>query len=266
VEAPSHVDCRKATLPLADIGTNVCFQPSKCQVWLVLRWNPWLCFIVDERIQIWHGDANLLRESLEETLTEILSGGRILRVREPRTFHDGYVYYFEVTAYDKVVDFCLSAEVLEDLQDTPGYKEQANSFARAIEKRLRNPNPNAFMTRSGVPVEIESFWPREAWSGRVASVVRTNVRDLRDSKLAKCFVLVTHQQQIFELKENPFIEFGGIINSVRNAVDAGNLAFYTDADHPDTPQWVDLRLDLRQRQEPKALEAFLGEKNLLARI
>jgi hypothetical protein len=45
--------------------------------------------------------------------------------------------------------------------------------------------------------------------------------------LAKCFVVVTHQQQIFDLKENPFLEFNGIINGVRNAVDAGNLVFHS---------------------------------------
>jgi len=191
---------------------------------------------------------------------EILTGGRILRVKEPRTFHNGYSYYFEATAYDKITDFGLSAEVLEDMEVTPGYKQHANKFARAIEKRLRNPRPQAFMTRSGVPIEVESFWPHEAWVGRTASFVRTNVRDLRDSKLAKCFVVVTHQQQIFDLKENPFIEFGGIINGVRDAVDAGDLVFHPDADHPDTLQRVDLCLGEHQRQEPKTLETFLETK------
>lgn len=195
-----------------------------------------------------------------EILTEILSGGRILRVKEPRTFHNGYSYYFEVTAYDKVADFCLSAEVLEDMEGTPGYKQHANKFARAIEKRLRNPRPQAFMTRSSIPIEIESFWPHEAWAGKAASFVRTNVCNLKDSKLAKCFVVVTHQQLIFDLKENPFLEFGGIINGVRRAVDAGNLVFYPDSAHPDTLQQVDLLLGEHQRQEPKTIETFLEAK------
>jgi len=195
-----------------------------------------------------------------EILTEILSGSRILRMKEPRTFHNGYSYYFEVTAYDKVSDFCLPAEVLEDMEGTPGYKQHANKFARAIEKRLRNPHPQAFMTRTGVPIEVESFWPHEAWAGRAASFVRTNVRNLKDSKLAKCFVVVTHQQQIFDLKENPFIEFSGIINGVRHAVDAGDLVFYADADHPDTLQRLDLRLGENQRQNSKTLETFLETK------
>jgi len=111
-----------------------------------------------------------------------------------------------------------------------------------------------------VPIEVESFWPHEAWAGRAASFVRTNVRDLRDSKLAKCFVVVTHQQQIFDLKENPFVEFGGIINGVRDAVDAGDLVFHPEADHPDTLQRVDLRLGQHQRQDPKTLETFLEAK------
>jgi hypothetical protein len=38
-----------------------------------------------------------------EILTEILSGGRILLVREPRT-HNSFSYYFEVAAYGKVAD------------------------------------------------------------------------------------------------------------------------------------------------------------------
>lgn len=195
-----------------------------------------------------------------EILTEILSGSRILRVKEPRTFHNGYSYYFEVTAYDKVADFCLPAEVLEDMEGTPGYKQHANKFARAIEKRLRNPRPQAFMTRTGVPIDVESFWPHEAWAGRTASFVRTNVRNLKDSKLAKCFVVVTHQQQIFDLKENPFIEFSGIINGVRHAVDSGDLIFYPDAEHPDTLQRLDLRPGENQRQNSKTLETFLEAK------
>ncbi len=195
-----------------------------------------------------------------EILTEILSGTRILRVKEPRAFLNGYSYYFEVAAYDKVTDFCLPAEVLEDMEGTPGYKQHANNFARAIEKRLRNPRPQAFMTRTGVPIEVESFWPLEAWAGRAASFVRTNVRNLKDSKLAKCFVVVTHQQQIFDLKENPFIEFGGIINGVRHAVDAGDLVFYPEADHPDTLQRADLHLGENHRQDSKTLETFLSTK------
>lgn len=42
-----------------------------------------------------------------------------------------------------------------------------------------------------------------------------------------------------ELKENPFIEFGGIVNSVRDAVDDGSVVFYADGAHPDTLQRVD---------------------------
>lgn len=204
--------------------------------------------------------ANEERARGVEIVTEILSGGRILRVKEPRTFHNGYSYYFEVTAYDQVADFCLSAEVLKDMEGTPGYKQHANKFARVIEKQLRNPRPQAFLTRTGIPIEIESFWPHEAWAGRAASFVRTNVRNLKDSKLAKCFVVVTHQQQIFDLKENPFLEFSGIINGVRHAVDAGNLVFYPDSEHPDTLQRVDLLLGEHHRQELKAVEAFLEAK------
>ena len=195
-----------------------------------------------------------------EILTQILSRGHILQVKEQRTFNNGFAYYFEVTAYDKVADFCLPAEVLEDMEGTPGYTQHANSFARAAEKRLRNPRPQGFTTRSGVPIEVESYWPHEPWHGRAASFVRTNVRNLRDSRLAKCFVVVTHQQHMFELKENPFAEFGGIINGVRDAVDAGKLVFYLDTDHPETLQRVDLSMGKHQRQGPRALEKFLETK------
>jgi hypothetical protein len=120
-----------------------------------------------------------------EILTNILSGGGILHVSEPRIYNNGYAYYFEVTAQDKVADFCLSAEVLEDLQGMPKYQQQTNSFARAVEKRLRNPKPNGFMTITGVPLEVETFWPHEAWVGRTASLVRTSVCDLRTSMIPR---------------------------------------------------------------------------------
>jgi hypothetical protein len=75
------------------------------------------------------------------------------------------------------------------MQGTSQYKDEALQFARALEKRLRNPKPSAFMTTSGVPLEVEVFWPHEPWAGRTASFLRTNVRDLRDGKLARCFVV-----------------------------------------------------------------------------
>jgi hypothetical protein len=78
--------------------------------------------------------------------------------------------------------------------------------------------------------------------------------------LAKCFVVVTHQQQLFDLKENPFIEFSAIINGVRHAVDNGNLAFYPEVEHPDTLQRVDLLLERQPLTEPRTLETFLEMK------
>jgi hypothetical protein len=71
-----------------------------------------------------------------EILTEILSAGRVLRIKEPRTFHNGYSYYFEVTAYDKVADFCLSAEVLEDMEGTPGYNIQGSASLCSVPTSL----------------------------------------------------------------------------------------------------------------------------------
>ena len=195
-----------------------------------------------------------------DILTEIFTRTGSLRVKAPRTFNGGFSYYFEVTGYGKVADFCLTAEVLEDMEGTRGYQEQANHFAWATEQRLRNPNPIAFMTKRGVPVEVESTWPPEPWPGRAASIVRTNVRNLMDSTRARCFVVTTHGQQVFELKQNPFVKFGAIVNSVRDAVDAGKVVFYEDAIEPDTLQQVDLRLEQRQRDEQETLEIFLERK------
>jgi hypothetical protein len=81
-------------------------------------------------------------------LTDILTNGRILHLRPIRVLNDGFAYLFEVTAYEKLVTFCLPAEVLEDMEGTREYRNQANSFARALETRLRNPSPNSFMTKS----------------------------------------------------------------------------------------------------------------------
>jgi hypothetical protein len=62
------------------------------------------------------------------------------------------------------------------------------------------------------------------------------------------------------LKSDPFNEFGGIVNSVRDAVDAGTIIFYDDSNHPSTLQQVDLRLGQRSREDPGALERFLESK------
>ncbi|MCI0620290.1 MAG: toll/interleukin-1 receptor domain-containing protein [Acidobacteria bacterium] len=200
------------------------------------------------------------RERGVELLREILESGHVARVKGPQILSGGFSYHFEVTAYDKVVDFAISAEALEDLVGTPEYRSLANGFARALDKRLRNPDPNSFLTRKGVPLAISSEWPQEPWPGRAASLVRTEARDIRSSRVAHCFVVITHQQQRFELIQDPFLKYEGIVNSIRDVVDADQIVFYPSGEHPTELQRVDLRLAKREPARPPLIESFLQQK------
>jgi hypothetical protein len=80
---------------------------------------------------------------------------------------------------------------------------------------------------------------------------------------AYCFVSITHQQSIFELKEDPFQIHEAIANSIRSVVDEGTITFYSSAsEHPVELQHVQLQFVVRASVATD-LSEYLKHKVLL---
>ena len=195
-----------------------------------------------------------------ERLTQIVESKRILKLTAPEPIRGRMAFYFVAKAYNKEWLFALSREALSDLPAMKTYQDGANRFARSLENRFRNKSPNLFLCASGVPVTVEIDWPLEAYAGRAASYMRVTVTDTRDGRNALCYVVVTHQQSIFELKQDPFLLQEGIVNSIRFAIDLGQVRFYPEGAHPQNLQEVRMVLQASAPATPDSIERFLQKK------
>jgi hypothetical protein len=179
-----------------------------------------------------------------ESLKAIFEGPGILKLSDPADLsRNGFTFYFAVTAFNKSWDFCVSRDQLSDLPAMPRYLASAKNLARALEHRFKNVSPNLFLPVSGEPLEILVEWPFQPLPMRAASCLQVRVHKLRSGEFAHLYVIVTHQQTMFNLKEDPFQLHSGLVNSVRNAVDTRAVNFYpSDRDHPTEMQPVPLAL------------------------
>jgi TIR domain len=183
-----------------------------------------------------------------ERLREIFENRGILKLGEPDDLRtNGFSLYFAVTAFGKLWDFCVTREQLSDLPAMPGYLKSADALARSLEYRFKNVSPNLFLTASGEPMQIEIEWPlRSLVPIQAATCVGGLVHNWRTQEFVHAFVVITHQQSVFNLKEDPFQLHEGIANSVRSAIDSNQLQFYpTEKDHPIEMQRVPLILGAR---------------------
>jgi len=167
-----------------------------------------------------------------EQLTQIVERNRILKLSAPDPIRGRMAFYFVARGYDKEWLFTLSHEALSDLPAMRKYQQAADRFARGLEKRFKNKSPQLFFCASGIPIEVQIEWPLEPFGNRAASYLRVAVRDIRDGHVAHCYVVITHQQSIFDLKEDPFLVQESIINSVRLNTDLGKVKFYEESAHP----------------------------------
>ncbi len=175
-------------------------------------------------------------------LKEIFEAERVLKLSNAELMRGRFAYFLEVVAFDREWNFVLSGETLSDLPQTPTYQKSAQLYARELARRLRNPLYKGFFCKSRRALELQIEWPIEHMPGRAASALSVSVRDLADSKSALCYVVVTHMQSVFDLKQDPFLIQSGVVNSIRVAVDDGKVLFYPPGLHPVQTQPVDLLL------------------------
>jgi hypothetical protein len=195
-----------------------------------------------------------------ERLTQIFESRRVLKLSAPEPIPDRLAFYFVARAYGKEWLFTLSREALSDLPAMETYQRAADRFARGLECRFRNKSPNLFFCTSGVPVVIQIEWPLEPPVNRAASYVRVAITDTRDGRVAYCYVVITHQQSIFDLKEDPFLVQEGIVNSVRHYIDEDKINFYPETAHPIELQEVKLTIKASIAATPDSIDNFIREK------
>ena len=195
-----------------------------------------------------------------EALKSILESGRILKLSGPEPLPGRLAFHFVARAYGKEWPFSLSNEALSDLPAMKGYQQGALALARALENRFRSAASNGFFCASGVPVEVQVQWPMEPLPSKAASFVRVEVADMRNGRVAQIFVVITHQQSMFELKQNPFAVHGGIVNSIRLSVDSGLITFHPPEAQPKDLQRVELTLGWGATASAQLIDRFLTGK------
>jgi hypothetical protein len=167
-----------------------------------------------------------------ESLKDIIEAERTLRLQTHEPLALGFAYYFVVGAYGKLWSFVLSGDGLSDFPKNGAYQQSAREFAHGVGRRMRNPLANGFFCQSGMPVSIDVDWAAQPLPQRAASAVIASVTDVRAGAHAECYVVISHQQSIFELKQDPFLIQSAVVNSIRLAVDSHSISFHSAGHNP----------------------------------
>ncbi len=194
-----------------------------------------------------------------ERLAMIFESERTVKLSAPEPNPGGFAFIFIARGYGKEWRFSLLREALSDLPAMQAYQQGALRFARALGSRFRNKSPGFFCI-SSVPLLLQIEWPWEPLRNRAASYVRVAVTDSRDGRLAYCYVVITHQQSMFDLKPDPFLVNECVVNSIRLAVDSGLVKFYPQQAHPIELQEVKLRTRPSTDGTGRMIDDFLRQK------
>lgn len=195
-----------------------------------------------------------------DSLTQIIEAERILRLQSYQPVAQGFAYYIVVGAYNKAWAFVLSGNNLADFPKNAAYQKSAREFAHGVARRIRNPILDGFFCRSGRPVSIEVDSATQPLPSRAASAVSVSVTDVRDNAHAGCYVVISHQQSIFELKQDPFLIQSAVVNSVRLAVDNQSVSFCPPKDNPPNLEEVRLILSPGKTATQSETDEFLRRK------
>jgi hypothetical protein len=172
---------------------------------------------------------------------QMIFEGNHLNLDQPQEMNNGFSLHFVVRGVGRNWDFCLSREVLDDLPAMLQYQKSAAALAQALQARFKNVSPTLFLSGTSRLLNIEVEWPLQPYPQRAASYLRVSVTDRNSKEFAHCVILISHQQNRFELKEDPFRIHSALVNSIRRDVDQGKIAFYsTETTHPNTLQEIKL--------------------------
>jgi hypothetical protein len=136
--------------------------------------------------------------------------------------------------------FEFSREYIDDLSGTPRYRKALATFLESLSLRLPQPQPQQFMTLSGVPIDLEIHWPFREVQTSDDSFVHVLARVGSPwSNEANFTVLLSglDEYDIGPSLSPPTMELF-VVNAIRAAIDAGEVDFYRIGSHPATLQQV----------------------------
>jgi serine/threonine protein kinase len=198
-----------------------------------------------------------LRKTVEST--------RVLKLPEPHAVNQGNSFVFTVKAYGKEWNFSLSKEQLADLPQTKEYQSGSIALTNALTERFKNIDPNMFVTVGGRLLRIDIEWPPSQWytpGGGIAAAVCVwvHINDVLTREVARCPVVITHQQTMPGLGVGPFSRAELIVNTVRSKVDNNEISFYpSQQELPKTTPYIRLETGPFTPQRPN-VRRFIADK------
>jgi diguanylate cyclase (GGDEF)-like protein len=169
--------------------------------------------------------------------------------------HDSF--YFAIGNIANQTDIVLSRAFLDDLPKTKDYHPIVDSYARAIAGRLKCGSPELFYCQSSVAVRVSIRWPIQSaiYNGKLSTFVLMDVINQADGQIAKCSTDVGSRlgRTVFDLVLQT-------VNSVRTAIDLGQVKFYEPQFHQEVYQRIEYRLQPQERRTQSGIEDFLSGK------
>ena len=169
--------------------------------------------------------------------------------------HDSF--YFAIGNTANQTDIVLSREFLDDLPNTREYQAMVDSYARAVAGRLKCGSPELFYCQSGVAVRVSIRWPIQSaiYNDKLSTFVLMDVINQADGQIAKCSTEVGSRlgRTVFDIVLQT-------VNSVRTAIDLGQVKFYETQFHQEVYQRIEYRLQPQERLTQSGIEDFLSGK------
>jgi hypothetical protein len=163
-------------------------------------------------------------------------------------------YYIALSKGGKETDFVLTWDFFKELKTTPAHLLALNEYLDAAASRLENPSPDEFFAKSGTPLNIQIYWPPEAFPNKAASYLRVYAKDVRyPALIAKTAVVVGWMVDEVHGR-NPFARVRTVVNRIREATDRGEIQFFAEATHPATFQMLEVPAPKAQSQPPSDTE------------
>lgn len=165
--------------------------------------------------------------------------------------------YFAVGTPERLVEFEVSTNFLDDLPNTAEYRKAVDAYAHALAGRMKFGAPEAVHSRSGIPVLVEIHWPiAPALDGPACML--TTVTHLVSGENAKCAVSMIspggrYINTIFDdLRRNA--------NRVRHALDDGGIVFHSPEAHQEKYQMLGRLAQSRTPATQDEVQKFLASK------
>ena len=163
-------------------------------------------------------------------------------------------FYFAIGNTANQTDIVLSREFLDDLPNTKDYHPIVDSYARAVAGRLKCGPPELFCCKSGVPIHVSFRWPIHSgvYQNEFASFLLMDVTNTADGKIAKCSVQLGGGAVFAVVLQ--------AVNSVRSAVDGGQIKFYEPTVHQEVYQRAETKEQPQEPHSQEDVELFVATK------